>query len=107
MAVDLSFFQSETSQQLRREGRDQGVIEGRNQGLIEGRDQGVIEERARCVVDILRERGVEVSDSDRARISSCKDEGQLDAWLRRAFTATSVDELRGGSEKVQPASSAG
>ena len=95
MAVDLSFFQSETSQQLRREGRDQGVIEGR------------VQARAECIVDILRRRGVEVSGSDWERILSGKDEKLLDIWFERAFTATSVDELWDAPEAPQPASSAG
>ena len=87
MAVDLSFFQSKTSQQLRRE--------------------GAIDDAARNIVIILRERGVEASDSDRERILSCKDEELLRVWLKRAALAASVDELWDAPEALQPASSAG
>ena len=93
MAVDLSFFQSETSQQLRREGRDQGVIEGR------------VQARAECIVDILRARGLKVPEADRERILSCKHEGLLDVWFERAFAATSVGELWGAGDGLQSASS--
>ena len=84
MAVDLSFFQSETSQQLRREGR--------------------VQARAECIVDILRARGVEVSEADRERVLSCKDEGLLDVWFERAVLATSVGELWGAGDGLQSAS---
>lgn len=90
MAVDLSFFQSETSQQLRREGREQG----REEGLV----QGALEKAAQYIINIARSRGVEVSESDRERILSCKDEELLDVWFERASTATSVDELWGAGE---------
>ena len=87
MAVDLSFFQSKTSQQLRRE--------------------GAIDDAARNIVIILRERGVEASGSDRERILSCKDEDLLRVWLKRAALEASVDELWDAPEALQPASSAG
>jgi hypothetical protein len=75
VAVDLSFFQSETSQQLRRE--------------------GAVAQLAQSIVHIALARGVGLSVSDQERILSCKDEQLLDVWLDRAVIATSVDELWG------------
>lgn len=86
MAVDLSFFQSETSQQLRKEGRVQG--------------------HAQSVLEFLKARGVEVSESARERILSCTDEELLGTWVVRAVTATSVEELWGESPS-SPESAAG
>ena len=42
--------------------------------------------------------GLEVSEADRERILSCKDEGLLGVWLKRAFIATLVGELWGAGE---------
>jgi hypothetical protein len=78
MAVDLSFFQSETSQQLRKEGRVRG--------------------RAQAVAEFLGARGVEVSEAARERILSCGDEEVLGAWVVRAATAASVEELWGDGD---------
>ncbi|MGY1998940.1 hypothetical protein [Streptomyces rochei] len=73
--VDLSFFQSETAQRLRAEGRAEG--------------------RAEDVLLLLERRGVEVSEEERARIAGCTDMGVLDAWFVRAITASSVAEVFG------------
>ncbi|MFE6310547.1 hypothetical protein [Streptomyces rochei] len=73
--MDLSFFQSETAQRLRAEGRAEG--------------------RAEDVLLLLERRGVEVSEEERARIAGCTDMGVLDAWFVRAITASSVAEVFG------------
>jgi hypothetical protein len=75
MAVDLSFFRSETSQRLRAEGRAEG--------------------RARDVLLLLDQRGVPVSEVARERIAECRDVDLLAAWFTRAVTATSVGEVFG------------
>jgi hypothetical protein len=38
-------------------------------------------------------RGTEVPDDARERVTVCGDIGQLKAWLRRAATAHSLDEV--------------
>jgi len=53
MSVDLSFFRSETFQRLRAESRAKG--------------------RAEDILLILDERGIEVPDDVRARITDCTD----------------------------------
>jgi len=73
MAVDLSFFRSETSQRLRAEGRAEG--------------------RAEDVLRILQRRGVELSESSRERIAGCTDLELLGAWLDRSLTAATEADL--------------
>ncbi|MBJ6644399.1 hypothetical protein G3I30_17800 [Actinospica acidiphila] len=73
MAVDLSFFQSQTAQQLRAEGR--------------------AESRAKDLLLLLGHRGVEVSEEDRERIVGCGDPDVLGLWFRKALTATSTAEV--------------
>ncbi|MFC3413491.1 hypothetical protein ACFSUJ_20550 [Streptomyces lusitanus] len=69
MAVDLSFFQSQTAQQLRAEGRAEDLLV------------------------LLGHRGVEVSEADHERIVDCGDPDVLGLWFRRALTATSTAEI--------------
>lgn len=81
MAVDLSFFQSQTAQQLRAEGEAKGEAKGRAEG------------RAEAVLVLLGHRGIEVSEEDRERIVGCGDPDVLDLWLTRVLTATSTAEV--------------
>ncbi|MFI5565946.1 hypothetical protein ACIA6T_00930 [Streptomyces sp. NPDC051740] len=85
MAVDLSFFQSQTAQQLRAEGETKGRAEGRVEG------------RAEAVLVLLGHRGVELSEEDRERIVGCGDPEILDLWLKRALTAPSTAEVFDGA----------
>jgi hypothetical protein len=73
MAVDLSFFQSQTAQNLRAQGRAEG--------------------RAEDILLLLDCRGIEVSEEDRERIAGCTDLDTLSTWFTRAITATSAAEL--------------
>lgn len=77
MAMDLSFYDSDMSEEIRDEGR------------VQGRAQG----EAKAVLRILEKRGVHVSDEARERIASCGDLGTLDLWLDRSMTAVDVAEL--------------
>lgn len=59
-------------------------------GLVaEGRTEG----EARALLAVLDARGVEVPEEARERITTCTDLDQLDGWVRRAATATSVEDL--------------
>lgn len=42
---------------------------------------------------LLAARGIEVPDDARTRITECTDLDQLDGWVRRAATATSITDL--------------
>lgn len=69
MAVDLSFFRSETSQRLR------------------------AESRAEDILLILDARGIGVSEATRERITNCMDLETLRTWVTRAATAATAEDL--------------
>ncbi|MEU5522579.1 hypothetical protein ABZ759_18435 [Streptomyces sp. NPDC047860] len=72
--MDLSFFQSQTAQQLRAEGYANGLAE-------------------KSLLALLSYRGIPASDEDRKRIASCWDLDTLHVWTTRAITATSAAEV--------------
>ncbi|MEU0332424.1 hypothetical protein [Streptomyces sp. NPDC006193] len=73
MAVDLSFYKSPLSEELRAEGRAEG--------------------RAEDILFVLERRGVHVPDAARTRITSCDDLDILRRWLDRALTAHTAEDL--------------
>ncbi|TPQ21718.1 hypothetical protein FGD71_013675 [Streptomyces sporangiiformans] len=77
VAVDLSFYKSPLSEELRDEGRAEG--EARR--------------AAEDVLAVLVERGIDVPEEARERITRCGDPETLRHWLRRAVTAPSADEI--------------
>lgn len=77
MTMDLSFYRSSLSLQLRAEGRE------------EGRE----EESVKKLLRVLDKRGVATSDEQRARVEGCTDIDQLDVWFDRALTATIAAEV--------------
>lgn len=81
MAVDLSFFRSETSQRLRAEGKAEGVTEGKAEG------------KAEAILEILAQRHITVPHETRDRITACADQDQLTTWLRRAISIESINDL--------------
>ncbi|WP_051193130.1 hypothetical protein [Nocardia jiangxiensis] len=85
MAVDLSFFRSETSQRLRAEGAAQGKAEGKAQGKAEG--------KAEAILDVLAQRRIAVPAAAHDRITACTDHGQLTSWLTRAITIETITDL--------------
>jgi predicted transposase YdaD len=80
-------------QRLIEEGHRVGRAEGRLEGKAEGEAEGKAEGKAEAVLTILAGRAVMVSDSDRERISSCRDLSELDRWMRASLTATRVADL--------------
>ncbi|MGH3930044.1 MAG: hypothetical protein ACRDTF_08725 [Pseudonocardiaceae bacterium] len=61
--------------------------------VTQGKAEGMAEGEASAVLAFLEARGIEVPGSARARIRKCRDLDQLDAWVRRAATADTVDDL--------------
>ncbi|HEY5956490.1 MAG TPA: HEPN domain-containing protein [Polyangiaceae bacterium] len=66
---------------------------GRNEGREEGRNEGRQEERARAVVEVLRRRGVALTEEQTQRVLACRDEATLTRWWEQAWTVSSADEL--------------
>jgi Flp pilus assembly CpaE family ATPase len=73
VAVDLSFYKSYISEEIRDEGRAQG--------------------RAEDILVVLEQRGLDVSDDVRSRITDCTDPDVLRRWLIHAVTATKAEEI--------------
>lgn len=61
--------------------------------LDEVRAEVRVEGRAESVLMLLGERGLQVPDAVRARIRSCTDMGQLDAWFRKALSIDRAEAL--------------
>jgi hypothetical protein len=57
--------------------------------LARGRAQG----EAQAILTLLDGRGVAVPDDVRDQVLECTDTSLLDIWLRRAITATTVDDV--------------
>ena len=73
MAVDLSFFRSETSQRIRAEGEAKG--------------------EAKSILRILDSRNIAIPDEVRHRIATCTDHDQLNQWLDRVVHIETIDDL--------------
>lgn len=73
VAVDLSFYKSPLSEEL----RDQGRAEGRKEDILL----------------FLAQAGIDVPDEARERIMGCSDPDTLTRWLLRAPAATSIDDI--------------
>lgn len=56
-------------------------------------NEGKIANAAANVLDFLDARGLEVSDTQKQRITECRDLDTLRAWVRKAATVAAADEL--------------
>ncbi len=66
-----------------------GRARGKAEGLVEGERRG----RAESILTILSARGLLASEEVRQRILATAEPETLERWLRRATTASSVDEV--------------
>ncbi|MGW5275625.1 hypothetical protein ACWEQP_24215 [Streptomyces sp. NPDC004044] len=73
VAVDLSFYKSPLSEEIRDEGRAEGI--------------------ARGILLLLAQAGIDVPDEARQRIAGCGDLETLSRWLLRAPAATSIEDI--------------
>ncbi|WP_406412372.1 hypothetical protein OG923_25510 [Streptomyces halstedii] len=87
VAVDLSFYTSPLSEEIRDEGRAEGRAQGRVEGCVEG--------QAKAVLFVLDRRGIGVTDTIREKITACPDPELLQRWLGRALFATTTEEIFG------------
>ena len=55
--------------------------------------QGRAEGEARALLGFLDARGIDVPDAARERIMQCTDLDQLETWVRRAVTVSTIEEL--------------
>lgn len=59
----------------------------------EGREEGRVEAKAEALLVLLQARGLPITDEASAKVHKCTDIAVLDAWFRRAATATTIDEV--------------
>ena len=76
-----------------RKGKADGKAEGRRQGQAEGRRQGALKGAITTLLAVLAARGFELRKKHEKKIREAKDEAVLAAWIVRAVTCASVDEL--------------
>jgi hypothetical protein len=74
-------------------GREQGREEGREQGREEGREEGRAVGEARALLLVLSSRGIDVPPAAARRIDAERDDARFEAWIRRAVTATTIDDV--------------
>jgi hypothetical protein len=79
VAVDLSFYTSSISEEIRDEGRAQRGAED--------------------ILLVLEARGFDVSDEVRERVTGCDDPDLLREWLTRAVTASSAEAIFAGDRE--------
>ena len=64
-----------------------GLIE---EGLTRGMRQGKVESEADAILRVLDARGLKATTAQRERILGCTDLEQLQEWITRAATATTL-----------------
>ncbi|MCW2919563.1 MAG: hypothetical protein JWN52_7631, partial [Actinomycetia bacterium] len=62
-------------------------------GMADGEAKGKAEGEAAAILAVLSARGLTCSQEAHDRITSCTDTGLLLTWVKRAATATTVDEV--------------
>ncbi|CAL9564984.1 hypothetical protein [Streptomyces sp. enrichment culture] len=75
------FWRHPLAEQVREEGRRQGLEQARIKSLQE------------MVPRVLEWRGIPVSDAVRERVLACEDLDRLEVWAQRAVHATNAAEL--------------
>jgi len=66
---------------------------GKKEGRIEGRTEGKAEGKTEDILLVLTARNLDVSDTERERITGCTDLKQLKKWITRAVTVEKTSDL--------------
>jgi hypothetical protein len=69
------------------------VERGEARGEARGEVRGEVRGEAKVLLKILERNGVALTPEQRRSIASCEDPSRIDAWVERAFTARTADEL--------------
>ncbi|MEZ4451700.1 MAG: hypothetical protein R3B09_19695 [Nannocystaceae bacterium] len=64
--------------------------------FAEGEAKGKTEGKAEVLLDLLKHRGIVITDEDRRRVAACSDDAQISAWIVRVLTADSREAVFGG-----------
>lgn len=87
METRKSAYQSEFARTYFAQGKAEGNAEGKAAGTLEG--------EAKALLAVLGARGLIVDAKIRACIDGCMDLGQLEQWIVRAVTASSLEDVFG------------
>ncbi|MGN9793476.1 hypothetical protein ACTMTU_20575 [Streptomyces sp. OZ13] len=71
--MDLSFYTSPLSEEIRDEGRAESLAD--------------------AILLVLQQRGLDVPDEARERVATCNDTQLMRTWLARAVTAASAEAI--------------
>jgi hypothetical protein len=71
--------------------------ETQRRSFSEGEKKGKAEGEAQALLRVLDRRGLSISAEQRERVLACADLATLEAWLDRAVTAESTEEVFAGS----------
>ena len=74
-------------------GKYEYQTEWRRQEFARGREEGCAAGEARALLLVLSSRGIEVPAPAAQRIETERDDARLEAWIRRAVTATTIDDV--------------
>lgn len=74
------FWRHQLAEQVRGEGREEGLEQGR-------------QKLRNLIFRILESRGLLMTDAVRERVEGCTDLGQLEVWAQRAVHTTDAAEL--------------
>jgi HEPN domain-containing protein len=94
-SVELPSLPSLDDPQAVQTWRDALVRISYDRGEFAGRGDGLAAGRALAIVDVLRRRGVELSDEEVERIVACRDEAQLAGWWELAWSASAASDFVG------------
>jgi hypothetical protein len=83
----------EMLERARGEGRAKGKAEGEAEGMAKGMAKGMAEGEADALRTVLLARGFTVDRDTDARIARCKDTATLRAWIVRAVSAHTLDDV--------------
>jgi hypothetical protein len=61
--------------------------------MAEGQAEGRVEGEVKSILAVLKARNIAIPEFLRQRISTCDDIEQLEIWIERAATATTIDDL--------------
>ncbi|WP_394846695.1 hypothetical protein LZC95_04415 [Pendulispora brunnea] len=70
-----------------------GTYQVQSEYFLKHRRAGHAEGQAEALLSFLEARGLTVHDEARARILACTDMSVLNAWIRKAVSVASTDEL--------------
>ncbi|WP_249645066.1 hypothetical protein [Nocardia sputi] len=91
MTTDTSPYYSQYFKQLYADGITEGIAQGKAEGKAEG--------EAKALLTVLAARGFDVPAALASDINACTDDARLTAWITRAATAHTLEEVFGDRDQ--------